>query len=339
MSNVPIALQGGPAPVPSRVGHVLGRIEYEGYLLAMIVVMGLVLTFTVGSSFWSSTNLSGLLLDVAIVTVPAIGMTLVIVTRGIDVSIGSLVGVVAVVAGLAFEHHLPFVLVLLIGIAVGVGGGLVNGAIIAWGKVPPIIVTLGTLSVFEAITYLLLGGVWISNIPAKLTQVVVIDRLGPVPYSFVVAVALVALFSYVMARRPIGLRIYAAGDNPEAARTAGLAMWRIDLFVYALLGGLTAIAALMTVGQSPLVMPTTGQNFELTVIAAAVVGGTNILGGEGKVVGGLLGAFLVEIVEDAAILYHVNSFYQQIVLGAMIVGGVSIGVARRRRRRTEGSLE
>jgi ribose/xylose/arabinose/galactoside ABC-type transport system permease subunit len=338
VSNVPIALQGGATPAPSRVGHVLGRIEYEGYLLGVIIIMGLILTFTVGSSFWGSTNLSGLLLDIAIVTVPAVGMTLVIVTRGIDVSIGSLVGVVAVVTGIAFEHHIAFVLVLLIGIVVGIGGGLVNGAIVAWGKVPPIIVTLGTLSIFEAITYLLLGGVWISNIPTELTQVAVTDRVGPVPDSFIFAVALVGLFSYIMARRPIGLRIYATGDNPEAAKTAGLPIRKIEFFVYALLGGLTAVAALMTVGQSPLVMPTTGQNFELTVIAAAVVGGTNILGGEGKVVGGLLGAVLVEMVEDAAVLYHVNSFYQQIVLGAMIIAGVSVGVARRRRHRTEGSL-
>ncbi len=336
MTDIGIALPKGvspdSSPASSRVRHMLGRIEYEGYLAGVIVVMAIVLTFTVGSAFWGSTNLSGLLLDVAIDTVPAIGMTLVIVTGGIDVSIGSLVSVVAVVIGLSFEAHLPFVLVLLIGIVVGIGGGLVNGAIVAWGRVPPIIVTLGTLSVFEAITYQLLGGVWISTIPAELTQVVVLDRLGPVPYSFIVAVALVAVFSYIMARRPIGLKIYATGDNPEAARTAGLPIRRIQLFVYALLGGLTAIAALMTVGQSPLVMPTTGQDFELTVIAAAVVGGTNILGGEGKVIGGLLGALLVEMVEDAAILYHVNSFYQQIVLGAMIVAGVAIGVARRRAR-------
>lgn len=342
MTDVGIALpQGakGASPSSARARAVLGRIEYEGFLAAVIVAMGLILTFTVGSSFWGSTNLSGLLLDVAIDTVPAIGMTLVIVTGGIDVSIGSLVGVVAVVIGLSFEQHLPFLLVLLIGILVGIGGGLVNGAIVAWGRVPPIIVTLGTLSVFEAITYQLLGGVWISNIPAELTQVVVLDRIGPVPYSFIVAVALVAVFSYIMARRPIGLRIYAVGDNPEAARTAGLPIRRVQLFVYALLGGLTAVAALMTVGQSPLVMPTTGQDFELTVIAAAVVGGTNILGGEGKVIGGLLGALLVEMVEDAAILYHVNSFYQQIVLGAMIVAGVSIGVARRRVRLGERGQE
>ncbi len=309
-------------------------VEYEGYLLIVLVLSVAVMSLTIGQSFWNSANLSSVLVDAAISTIPAIGMTLVIITAGIDVSIGALVGVVATVAGLGFQHGWPFLAVILVALAAGVAGGAVNGAVIAWGGVPPIIMTLGTLSLYRALAYQLLGGVWISSIPPVMTQLVVLDRIGPVPYSFVLAVVLVAVFSWVMRKRPVGRRIYAVGDNAEAARTAGLRVKLIKFAVYALLGGLTAIAALMTLGQSPLVQATTGHNFELTVIAAAVVGGTSIMGGEGRIVGGLLGALLVEVVEDGAILYNVSSFWQQIVLGAMIVVAVSIGVLRRRRART-----
>lgn len=309
-----------------------GRAEYEGYLFGVIVLAVGILTLSVGRAFWSSTNLSSVLLNAAITAIPAIGMTLVIITAGIDVSIGALVGLVAAVAGLAFEHHWPFGVVILLAVLVGTLGGGLNGILIVWGGIPPIIMTLGTLSIFRALVYQLLGGVWISNIPSEMTQLVVLDRVGPIPYSFLLAVVLVLAFSYVMSWRPVGRRIYAIGDNVEAARISGLRVKTARFSVYAVLGGLSGVAALMFIGQSPLVQATTGHNFELTVIAAAVVGGTSIVGGEGTVVGGLLGALLVEVVEDATILYHVNSFWQQIVLGMMIVTAVAIGVLRRRRR-------
>lgn len=322
---------------PERHGALSGRlvrsIEYEGYLGGVLVLAVIVMSATVGRAFWSTTNLSSVLLNAAIATIPAIGMTLVIITAGIDVSIGALVGVVATVAGLGFEHGWPFFAVIVAAIVVGVLGGALNGAVIAWGGVPPIIMTLGTLSLYRALVYQLLGGVWISTIPSEMTRLVVLDRIGPVPYSFLLAIVLVAIFSWIMRKRPVGRRIYAVGDNAEAAQTAGLRVRLIKFSCYALLGGLSGIAALMFIGQSPLVQATTGHNFELTVIAAAVVGGTSILGGEGKVWGGLLGALLVEVVEDGTILYHVSSFWQQIVLGAMIVIAVSIGVVRRRRTR------
>jgi ribose/xylose/arabinose/galactoside ABC-type transport system permease subunit len=317
----------------STAGRLLRSIEYEGYLVGVLALAVVVISATVGRAFWSTTNLSSVLLNAAIATIPAIGMTLVIITAGIDVSIGALVGVVATVAGLGFEHGWPFVAVIVAAIVVGIAGGALNGAVIAWGGVPPIIMTLGTLSLYRALVYQLLGGVWISTIPSEMTRLVVLDRIGPVPYSFVLAVVLVVVFSWVMRKRPVGRRIYAVGDNAEAARTAGLRVKLIKFSCYALLGGLTGIAALMFIGQSPPVQATTGHNFELTVIAAAVVGGTSILGGEGKVWGGLFGALLVEVVEDATILYHVSSFWQQIVLGAMIVVAVSIGVVPRRRTR------
>jgi ribose transport system permease protein len=328
----------GPGRPSTTTGRLIRSIDYEGYLVGVLVLALIVLSATVSRAFWSTTNLSSVLLNAAIATIPAIGMTLVIITAGIDVSIGALVGVVATVAGLGFEHGWPFVAVIVAAIVVGVLGGALNGAVIAWGKVPPIIMTLGTLSLYRALVYQLLGGVWISTIPSEMTRLVVLDRVGPVPYSFVLAVVLVVLFSWIMRKRPVGRRIYAVGDNAEAASTAGLRVKLIKFSCYALLGGLTGIAALMFIGQSPLVQATTGHNFELTVIAAAVVGGTSILGGEGKVWGGLLGALLVEVVEDATILYHVSSFWQQIVLGAMIVVAVSIGVIRRRRTRAAWGL-
>lgn len=319
-------------PWTRRAGSWVRTVEYEGYLLGVVLVVGAILSATVGRAFWSSTNLNSVLLNAAIVAIPAIGMTLVIITAGIDVSIGALVGLVATIAGLGFERHWPFVMVLIAAIVIGVLGGSLNGALIVWGRVPPIIVTLGTLSIFRALVYQLLGGVWISSIPTEMTQLVVLDKAGPVPYSFLLAVVLVGGFTYVMRKRALGRQIYAIGDNLEAASMGGIRVSSIKFAVYALLGGLTALAALMTIGQSPLVQATTGHNFELTVIAAAVVGGTSIMGGEGKVVGGLLGALLVELVEDATILYHVNSFWQQIVLGAMIVVAVAIGVVRRHRQ-------
>ncbi len=324
-----VAAEAGRAQNARRISMSMG---YE-WSLALFEVLGIVvLSMTTAGAFLRVTNLRALLVDIATIALPGAGMTLVIASAGIDVSIGSLLGLVAVVAGMLFEHNVPVIVVLGVAAVVGGLGGVVNGTLITKLRLPPIIVTLGMLSIWRSMVFALLGGNWISSIPLSLTSLTVLDGLGFLPYSFVFAIADVLLFSYISRKRHIGRVIYAIGSNNEAARVSGLPVQRAIMFAYCSLGVLTAIAAMMTLGQSTLVQANTGSGFELSVIAAVVVGGTSILGGTGSVMGSVLGAVLVELVQDAVVLYRVQPFWQGVVLGGIILVAVSVGLAKKSQR-------
>lgn len=315
------------SPAQSRFAAPL-RQSYELSLLGIVLLVILVMALSTGGAFTSSSNLRTFFVDVAIAAAPAVGMTLVILTGGIDVSIGSLLGLVAAVMGIGFEHGLPMVVVLPLAVAVGGLGGLLNALIIVKARVPPIITTLGTLSIMRAAVFTLLGGNWISSIPPSLTQITVLDGISAVPASFLVVLTMLLAAAHLARTRHLGRVIYAVGNNEEAALLAGLPVRRAKMVAYVSLGLLTGLSAILLLGQSPLVQSDTGVGFELSVIAAVVVGGTSILGGKGSILGSLLGVVLVELVDDAVILYHIQSFWQGVVLGTIILIAVTFGIRR-----------
>jgi ribose/xylose/arabinose/galactoside ABC-type transport system permease subunit len=330
MSTVDITKGKIPSYGPYAFGRtraLIIRYQYELILAGVIVLVTLALGIASNGLFWRPVNISQILVDVAITGIPAIGMTLVIITGGIDVSIGSLVGLTAAVIGVTYQAGIGAVPSILFGILAATFGGLINATLITRANVPPIITTLGALSIWRAVVYALLGGNWISNLPPSLPNIFIFDSIaGRVPYSFVGALAVILLFAWAAGKRPFFRSVYAIGNNEEAASMQGINVKRIKFVLYVFMGLLAGLAGILLLAQSPVVQATNGSGFELQVIAAVVVGGARIQGGKGTIVGSFLGALLVELVQDGVILFHIQAFWQSVVLGAMILIAVAVGL-------------
>lgn len=312
-----------------RLRRIVRRREFT--VFGLIVVLVVLFSLTT-ERFMSVSNLSNLLLQLAGIAISAIGMTMVIITGGIDVSVGSTLGMASVVAGkFLMSGYSPF-LVLLGALGVGLLIGLCNGLLIAWGNIPPIIVTLGMMSILRSLMYQLLGGRWISGIPPGI-RVIGLGKWFGIPISMWVTMLLIAFFTYFLSSRPLGRAIYAVGNNPEAARVSGIDLRRTLLFVYAVLGALAGFAGLVYVARTGIVQTNTGSGFELEVIAAVVLGGTSILGGRGTVIGSLLGAFLVGVIKNGMVLLNVPALSEGLVIGVLIILSVMIDVVRARGER------
>lgn len=310
----------------------LGRIEAREYLLlCTVVVLCIGISLGSGGNFLHAYNLSSLFLTTAITLVPAIGMTAVIVTGGIDVSVGSMLGLVAVLGGICFEHGWGLAAATPVFLLSGGLLGLLNGALITAGRIPPIITTLGTLSIFRAAAFFMLGNHWITMVPPSLTQFFVLQKLWVLPAAFLIALALLVAFAGFLNKVATGRHIYAIGNNENAARLHGIKVSRIKILTYTLTGVLVGISALLTLAQSPTVQSSTGTGFELTVIAAVVLGGTELTGGRGTLLGTLLGSLLVAIVENGVVLLHIQPFWSGVLLGGVII--VSVGLAAVRQAR------
>jgi ribose/xylose/arabinose/galactoside ABC-type transport system permease subunit len=300
----------------------------EFTVLGLIVV--LMVIFSLGTEkFMSVSNLSNLLLQLSGVAISAIGMTMVIITGGIDVSVGSILGMASVVAGKLLMAGSSFIIVILSAIATGFGIGILNGIIISYGNVPPIIVTLGMMSMMRALMYQVLGGRWVSGIPPDIRIIGLGKWLG-IPLSMWITAVLIILFSYFLSSRPTGRAIYAIGNNPEAARVSGVSLSRTIIIVYSLTGLLVGFAGLIYVARTGIVQTNTGSGFELEVIAAVMLGGTSVFGGKGTAIGSLLGAVLVGIIKNGMVLMNVPALSEGLVIGVLILISVMIDLVRSR---------
>lgn len=310
--------------------------KYEVALAGMIVLVVAVTSLSTQGRFWTEANLNSVLVDAAMTAVPAIGMTFVIITGGIDVSVGAILGLSATIIGLTYNSGLPVWVATLCGLSSGLIMGMLNGTVITALNIPPIITTLGFLSVWSAAIYLFLGGSWITNIPPIYTKFFIQDNWWGVPMAMWFALIVVVVFTWIATKRPWGRYLYAIGNNTEAARVIGVPVASSTIGAYALLGMLSSAAAVIHLGLSPLVQATTGSGFELSVIAAVVVGGTDIVGGRGTIYGSLLGAILVETISDAVVLFHIQAFWQGVAMGFIILIAVVSGTIYRQRIEKSG---
>lgn len=306
--------------------RIVRRREFTVFIL--IVILSII--FAVSTDrFLSISNISNLLSQLAGVAIAAIGMTMVIITGGIDVSVGSTLGLACVVSGSLLMIQAPFLLVLLATLGTGLAVGLLNGVIVAYGRVPPIITTLGMMNMVRALVFQTLGGRWISGIPPEV-RTIGLGKWLQIPLAMWVAGALIVVFSYFLSYRPLGRSVYAVGNNPEAARVSGVNLKTTLLFVYGLTGALAGFAGLINVGRTGIVQTNNGMGFELDVIAAVVLGGTSILGGRGTIVGSLLGALLVAIIKNGMILLNIPALTEGVIIGALIIISVLIDLVRGR---------
>ena len=274
--------------------------------------------------FLSTGNLSDVLRQVSNNGIVAVGMTLVILTGGIDLSVGSILAAAAMVAILGSLIPEWGMLGIPAALLVGLGLGLVNGALIAFAKLPPFIVTLGSLTAVRGLARLLGGDTTQFN-PQLPFDFIANSTLFRLPWLVWIALAVVLLSWFILRRTVLGVHIYAVGGNPDAARLSGIKVWAVLLFVYAFsglasgLGGVMSAARLYAANGLQL-----GQSYELDAIAAVILGGTSFVGGIGSIWGTLIGALIIAILTNGLILVGVSDIWQFIIKGLVIIGAVAL---------------
>lgn len=297
----------------------------NGALVGLVVVC--VAMFIATPDFLTSRNLLNVGVQAAVVAILAFGLTFVIIAAGIDLSVGSVAALSAVASGWTIASGMPGVLGLIIGPLVGMLAGLVSGLAVAYGKLPSFIATLAMLSIARGLTLVISGGRPISMPPAVSWFG---SDLGPVPVPVLVMLIMFGITSFVLNRTVFGRSLYALGGNAEAARLSGLPVRKLNAAVFALSGLFAGVAGMVLAGRLSSAQPQAAVGYELDAIAAVVIGGASLAGGQGRATGTLIGALVLAVIRNGLNLLNVSSFWQQVVIGLVIAVAVGIDVLRRR---------
>lgn len=292
-------------------------IEHREYVLMVAIVLLFLIMLFFAPNFTTLGNLEQILIVSAGLTVGAIGMTMIIITAGIDVSAGAILGTSAsVFATMLSAGHPTFSI--LAALATGSALGAVNGFLIAFIGIPPIIVTLGSMSIFRAIDFSYLQGKWVSNFPNPFVFLGQGMFLG-IPIQLISIVILLIIFTYIFRKTSFGRNIYAIGGNISASKYYGVSVKSTLFAIYVLAGVLYAFAAIVETSRTSIVQTSTGAGWELEIIAATILGGTNILGGSGSAIGSFLGAFFIASVESALVFLNTPPIYNDGILGVLLI--------------------
>jgi fructose transport system permease protein len=296
--------------------------------LIVLIVAGAAFAILNGR-FIRPENLALVLQQVAIVGALGVGQTIIILTAGIDLSVGALMILVqSVMAQLAYAHHVPALLALLIGLGVGAVAGGLNGALVTQLKLPPFIVTLGTLSIFTAVglIYTHDQAIQATSLPSLLSWTG--KTFGPssfqVTTGVVVMLILYAVFWFVLRNTAWGRHVYAVGDDAEAAQLTGIRVSRVVLSAYVVAGVVYAVTAWMLIGRVGAADPNSAANANLDTITAVVIGGTSLFGGRGAIIGTLIGAVIVGVLRNGLSLAGVQDLYQTLAVGIMVISAVAL---------------
>ena len=297
----------------------------------VLILGGLVIAMSLASPVFLTTgNIGNVLSQTAVIAVLAVGQLLVILTRGIDLSVGSNLALASVLGAIAFEQGRPGAVVVLVMLAAGAAVGFVNGAVYVWGRLPhPFIITLATLSIARGLALRLSEGQPKRGMPDTIRDVGN-GSIEWIPYSAFLVGGIAVLIAVVLARLVWGRWIYAVGGNPEAARRTGIPVRSVLISVYVLCGLLAGVGAIITSGRLNAGSPTSGNLAELDSIAAVIIGGASFLGGRGTVVNALVGAVMIGVIRNGMNLLNVDAFLQPIVIGVVIVLAVETDVVRAR---------
>ena len=307
----------------------MNRARRFGTVIGLVVLCAILWILT--PYFLTVSNLLNVAEQTSINAIVAVGMTFVILSGGIDLSVGSLVALAGVILGVALRDGQPLALALTAALAAGVVCGLGNGLLVSQGGLPPFIVTLGTMSIARGAALLVTEGRPISGF-APSFRVLATGRAGFVPAP-VIATAVVYLAAHVaLTRTTFGRYVYAIGGNEEATRLSGVAVRFHKTMIYAVSGLMSATAAVILTARLNSAQPIAGMMYELDAIAATVIGGTSLMGGDGTLAGTLVGALIMGVLRNGLNLLGVSSFLQQIVIGGVIVVAVLLDTVLKRRR-------
>src|SRR5579859_57909 len=303
----------------------VSRVREAGLLVVLLLIV-LVVGVQV-PEFFTLSNMVQILLSVSILAIVAIGETLVVLTRNVDLSVGSVVGFTAFVAADLFKEHTGTNLLsgILLGCVLGLLLGALNGLIVTWGRVPAIVATLGTLYVYRGFDFLYARGnqVSASDVPDSFLSLATTPLLG-VPLLIWFAAVLALIFGYWLHASRTGRQLYAIGSNPEAARLIGLRSGLLVFGAFAISGLLSGLAGVLWGARFATVNATAASGLELQVIAAVVVGGVNIFGGSGKISGAMLGAIVLGTIDNSLSFLRVSQFWLQAIDGAAILIAVTL---------------
>ncbi|MEW7312390.1 autoinducer 2 ABC transporter permease LsrC [Buttiauxella gaviniae] len=270
-------------------------------------------------SYFSLQTLSMIFTSAQILILLAVGASMVMLTRNIDVSVGSTVGLCAIAVGVALNSGYSLPMAMLFAMLIGALAGFFNGVLVVWLRIPAIVATLGTLGLYRGGMLLWTGGKWIEGLPASLKSLSEPIALGISPLGFMV-LALVAIFAWVLARTAFGRDFYAVGDNLAAARQLGVAVNRTRFLAFTFNGMLAAIAGIIFASQIGFVPNQTGSGLEMKAIAACVLGGISLLGGTGTVIGAFLGAFFLTQIDTVLVLFKLPAWWNDFIAGLVLLG-------------------
>ena len=308
----------------------LYRAREMNVLLALLVVSAAIAMST--PYFLTTDNLMGVFRSFSLTAIMSIGMVMVIVTGGIDLSVGSVMGLSGLVTALAFESGYSTFASTSFGLCVGTVFGLVNGLMVTVGRLPPFIATLGTLSIGRGLMYIITKGVPVTPETPDIFSVLGQGYIGWVPVPVVIMLVLATIFSLLMVFTTFGRRVYATGGNENAAWLSGVNTASVKITVYTLSGAISALAGIVAFSRYLSAEPASGFGIELEVIAAAAIGGASLSGGVGSVQGAIIGAALIGIIANGVVLLNINTYAQQAITGAVILIAVSIDVWRNARK-------
>jgi rhamnose transport system permease protein len=323
-----------PATSTRQSGQWLGALarQREISLVLIMLVLGTLVAIA-APQFLAPTNLTNVAALASIIAVAAVGQALVVITRSIDLSVEAVMGLVAYCVAITLEQHtLDSTQAIVFGIGLGLGLGMVNGFIVTVLKVPAIVATLGTLSIFRGIDYLIAGPhqVPLASLPPGFTDAAYGSILG-IPIFVLIALTIVVIGSIALRSFRTGRQLYAVGSNPEAAAILGIPSRRVIFTAYAVCGMLAGVAGVMWVIQFGTINGTSATGIVLAVVAAVVVGGVNIFGGSGTLAGAAIGALFLGFVANALILVGLSQFWLQAIYGVVILGAISADAILRAR--------
>ena len=297
---------------------------------ASVVVLFIVLSI-LSPYFLTLQNLSSVCRQTAVITIIGLGMTLVMISGGIDISVGSVMAFGGICGTMLLQAGWPLTAAVAGAVVAGAAWGLVNAFVITVLKVSPFIATLGTMGAARGVTLVITNGMPVVNLPASF------GRLGDgnilrVPVPLVILVLLALLTGFILKYTRLGRYSYVIGSNAEAARYAGVPVRKYLVAIYVFCGALTGLAGMIEASRLVTGQPTAGTGYELSVIAAVVIGGASLSGGEGTVAGTIAGAFLMGLISNGSNLLGVSPFWQQVLIGTIIVLAVAVDELRKRRR-------
>ena len=303
-----------------------------------LILVALILVFSLinPADFFSASNARNIATDAAVLLVMGTGMTYVIITAGIDLSIGSVLVFAGVVSAKAMgtgNGTGTIVLGLVVALAAGLAWGVINGFLIAKGKIPPFIVTLGSFGVALGAALLITGGVDEREVPTKLITGLGTGRLAGIPWLVVIAAIVCLIFGVILSQTRFGRYTYAAGSNAEGLRRAGVNLDRHLIKVYGLMGTLAGLAGFMNLARFGTTTISGHTTDNLNVIAAVVIGGTSLFGGVGTILGTVFGVFIPAVLQNGFIIVGVQPFWQQVAVGIVLVAAVYLDQVRRARYR------
>jgi ribose/xylose/arabinose/galactoside ABC-type transport system permease subunit len=305
---------------------------FERFGVGLALLLELVLFGVLSPFFLTPENLLNVSLQISITAIIAAGMTMVILTGGIDLSVGSVVALAGVLSTSVLKMSpnitLGFAFAIVVGLAVGMANGSVAGLFITRFRVPPFIVTLALMTVLRGLAFVYTEGRPVWELPEAFALVGA-GRLLGIPIPTIIMVLVFGVVHVALTRTRFGRYVYAVGGNAEAARLAGINTRRILNIVYVVSGGLAALSGILMASRMNSGQPNAGMMYELDVIAAVVVGGTSLTGGRGTVIGTLIGSMLIGVLRNGLNLLDVGSYVQQVIVGAVILGAVLLDRMRK----------